>query len=126
MNNMPPEEVAQQFATAYYNGFQSDRQQFLQQFYRANSTLTFESNTMQGLEPIAAKWMEEFLKTAKFQVSTSNAQKIADNTYFILVTGLIQLSENDAPMNYAQTWLLTQDAEGRPYCMNDIFKLVYG
>ncbi|KAI1363387.1 hypothetical protein F5Y08DRAFT_309566 [Xylaria arbuscula] len=125
MESLAPEEIAAQFAGKYYADFQSNRQAFVEYFYREHSTLTFESNTLQGIQAIGQKWTEDFLKTAKHQVTTTNAQKVPGGFVLVLVTGLIQLTETDAPMNFTQSFLISIDDKG-VFCNNDIFKLVYG
>ncbi|KAI2636748.1 hypothetical protein GGS21DRAFT_489508 [Xylaria nigripes] len=125
MDSLAPEEIASQFAAKYYQDFQADRSAFVQYFYREHSTLTFESNTLQGISAIGTKWTEEFLKTAKHQITTTNAQRVPGGYVLVLVTGLMQLTESDAPMNYTQSFLISMDEKG-VYCNNDIFKLVYG
>jgi hypothetical protein len=125
MDSLAPEEIAAQFAAKYYADFQTDRRAFVQYFYRDHSTLTFESNTIQGVQAIGAKWTEDFLKTAKHQVTTTNAQRAPGGFVIVLVTGLIQLTESDAPMNFTQSFLISMDEKG-VFCHNDLFKLVYG
>ncbi|KAI1301072.1 hypothetical protein F5Y03DRAFT_362902 [Xylaria venustula] len=125
MESLAPEEIASQFAGKYYSDLQADRTAFVQYFYRENSTLTFESTTLQGVQAIGHKWMEEFLKTAKCQVSTTNAQRAPGGLVLVLVTGLIQLTEEDAPMQFTQSFLISMDEKG-VFCVNDIFKLVLG
>ncbi|KAJ2988851.1 hypothetical protein NUW58_g3764 [Xylaria curta] len=125
MESLAPEDIATQFAGKYYADFQADRKAFVEYFYREHSTLTFESNTLQGVQAIGGKWTEEFLKTAKLQVTTTNAQRAPGGFVIVLVTGLIQLSEGDAPMNFTQSFLISIDEKG-VYCHNDLFKLVYG
>ncbi|KAI1434258.1 nuclear transport factor 2 domain-containing protein [Xylaria sp. CBS 124048] len=125
MDSLPPDDIASQFAAKYYADFQSDRAAFVQYFYREHSTMTFESNMMQGISAIGTKWTEDFLKTAKHQITTTNAQRAPGGFVMVLVTGLIQLSESDAPMNFTQAFLISMDEKG-VYCHNDIFKLVYG
>ncbi|KAI1346962.1 hypothetical protein F5Y01DRAFT_296539 [Xylaria sp. FL0043] len=125
MDSLPPEEIATQFAGKYYADFQADRKAFVEYFYREHSTLTFESSAHQGINAIGQKWTEDFLKTAKHQVTTTNAQRAPGGFVIVLVTGLIQLTESDAPMNFTQCFLISMDEKG-VYCHNDIFKLVYG
>ncbi|KAI1827355.1 nuclear transport factor 2 domain-containing protein [Xylaria intraflava] len=125
MDSLPPDDIASQFAGKYYADFQGDRTSFVQYFYREHSTLTFESNMMQGIQAIGTKWTEDFLKTAKHRVTTTNAQRAPGGFVMVLVTGLMQLTENDAPMNFTQSFLISMDEKG-VYCHNDIFKLVYG
>ncbi|KAI1329485.1 nuclear transport factor 2 domain-containing protein [Xylariaceae sp. FL0255] len=125
MESLAPEQIATQFAQKYYADFEANRQAFVQYFYRDHSTLTFESNTLQGVQAIGTKWTDEFLKTAKMVVTTTDAQRAPGGFVIVLVTGRLQLSENDAPMNFTQSFLITMDDNG-VYCYNDIFKLVYG
>ncbi|TGJ80597.1 hypothetical protein E0Z10_g8156 [Xylaria hypoxylon] len=125
MDSLAPEEIAAQFAGKYYADFQADRKAFVEYFYREHSTLTFESSTFQGVQSIGQKWTEEFLKTAKHQVTTTNAQRVPGGFVIVLVTGLIQLTESDAPMNFTQSFLISIDDKG-VFCNNDLFKLVYG
>ncbi|GAP91295.1 putative nuclear transport factor 2 [Rosellinia necatrix] len=125
MDSLAPQDIATQFAEKYYSDFQADRVAFVQLFYREVSNLTFESSTYQGIGPIGQKWTEDFLKNAKLKVTTTDAQRGPPGFVIVLVTGLIQLSENDAPMNFAQSFTLAIDAGG-VFCLNDIFKLVYG
>ncbi|KAF2971698.1 hypothetical protein GQX73_g1808 [Xylaria multiplex] len=138
MDSLAPEEIAAQFAAKYYADFQADRKNFVEYFYssrlgetpltdaqREHSTLTFESNTLQGVQAIGQKWTEDFLKTAKHQVTTTNAQRAPGGFVIVLVTGLIQLTESDAPMNFTQSFLISIDEKG-VFCNNDLFKLVYG
>ncbi|KAI3321096.1 nuclear transport factor 2 domain-containing protein [Xylariaceae sp. AK1471] len=125
MDSLAPEEIAAQFAGKYYADFQTNRQAFVEYFYREQSTLTFESNTVQGVQGIGEKWTTDFLKTAKHQITTTNAQRAPGGFVIVLVTGLIQLAEGDAAMNFTQSFLISMDAKG-VYCNNDLFKLVYG
>ncbi|KAI0390753.1 nuclear transport factor 2 domain-containing protein [Xylariaceae sp. FL0594] len=125
MDSLPPEEIASQFAAKYYDDFVTDRLAFVQYFYREHSTLTFEANVLQGINAIGQKWTEDFLKGARLVVTTTNAQKAPGGFVIVLVTGRLQLSPEDALMNFAQTFLITMDEKG-VYCHNDIFKLVYG
>lgn len=125
MDSLAPEEIANQFAAKYYADFQADRKSFVEYFYREQSTLTFESNTVQGVQAIGGKWTEDFLKTAKLRVTTTNAQRAPGGFVIVLVTGLIQLSETDVPMNFTQSFLISMDEKG-VFCHNDLFKLVYG
>ncbi|KAI0969562.1 hypothetical protein F4678DRAFT_463349 [Xylaria arbuscula] len=118
-------DATAQFAGKYYSDLQADRGAFVQYFYREHSTLTFESNTLQGVQAIGQKWTEDFLKTAKCQISTTNAQRAPGGLVLVLVTGLIQLTEEDAPMQFTQSFLISMDEKG-VFCINDIFKLVYG
>ncbi|KAI1186617.1 nuclear transport factor 2 domain-containing protein [Nemania serpens] len=125
MDSLPPEDIAAQFAAKYYADFEVDRKAFVEYFYREHSTLTFESNTHQGVQAIGQKWTEDFLKTAKLRVTTTNAQRAPGGFVIVLVTGLIQLTEADAPMNFTQAFLISLDEKG-VFCHNDLFKLVYG
>ncbi|KAI1175219.1 hypothetical protein F4777DRAFT_551305 [Nemania sp. FL0916] len=125
MESLAPQDIAEQFALKYYADFQSDRNAFIQYFYRDHSVLTFENETVEGVQAIAGKWTAEYLKTAKFQVTTKNAQRVPGGFVIVLVTGLIQLTENDAPMNFSQSFLISMDNKG-VFCNNDLFKLVYG
>ncbi|KAI1427858.1 hypothetical protein F5Y12DRAFT_711781 [Xylaria sp. FL1777] len=124
METLSPDDIATQFAAKYYADFQSDRKAFVELFYREHSTLTFEANTVQGVQAIGQKWTEEFLKTAKHQVTTTNAQRVPGGFVIVLVTGLLQLTENDAPMNFTQSFLISMDEKG-VFCHNDLFRLVY-
>ncbi|KAI1741548.1 nuclear transport factor 2 domain-containing protein [Xylaria scruposa] len=125
MDSLAPEEIAAQFAAKYYADFAADRKSFVEYFYREHSTLTFESNTMQGVQAIGTKWTEDFLKTAKHKITTTDAQRAPGGFVIVLVTGLIQLTEADAPMSFTQSFLISMDEKG-VFCHNDLFKLVYG
>ncbi|KAI1341159.1 nuclear transport factor 2 domain-containing protein [Xylariaceae sp. FL0016] len=136
IHNVAPEDVANQVSARYFELLQSDKKAFIETFYRNHSSLTFESNTLNGLEAIGGKWTEPFVANAKFQVTTANAQHVIhpgiDNNQLgltlVQITGLMQLSADDAPMNFTSSLLLAIDADskGTPYCLRDIFKLVYG
>lgn len=42
----------------------------------------------------------------------------------LLMRLVLQVDDSDAPLSYAQTFLLAKDAGGNWYVQNDIFKLV--
>ncbi|KKO96718.1 nuclear transport factor 2 domain-containing protein [Trichoderma harzianum] len=145
---LPPDELASQFASKYYGDLQADRDSFVKLYYvcsppackppgvmhlrqsplttfqRENSTLTFESETCQGVEAIRQKWTAPYLDTARYQITTTNAQRVSGDFVMILVTGLIQLTENDAAIPFAHSFLINMDSYGF-FCNNDVFKLVY-
>ncbi|CAJ2504805.1 Uu.00g121990.m01.CDS01 [Anthostomella pinea] len=123
---IPSDHIIANFVQPYYTKFAADRAGFVNEYYRTDSTFTFESNTAQGVDAIRAQWSVEHLQTAKLQITTVNAQQSVDGSIIVLVTGLMQLTETDAPMNFAHSMLLKTDAEQKPYCFNDMFKLVYG
>ncbi|KAJ6787031.1 hypothetical protein PWT90_05670 [Aphanocladium album] len=142
--------AGKQFIEFYYNQFDSDRNS-LASLYRDQSMLTFESASVLGVKDIVEKLTSLPFEKVKHQVSTLDAQPgMIEGSVVILVTGqllvshqdpelrkapieatqvltklLLQVDEEQRPMNYTQAFQLAQE-NGQYFVFNDVFKLVYG
>ncbi len=57
--------------------------------------------------------------------STKDYQPTKDGI-LVLVTGLLQIDDEERPMKFSQTFHLVKDPAGTYYVYNDIFKLIFG
>ncbi|KIH89465.1 nuclear transport factor 2 [Sporothrix brasiliensis 5110] len=113
------QNVAQQFVAFYYNTFDTDRTQ-LQSLYRDNSMLTFESSSVLGAAAIVEK-----LKRVKHVTSTLDPQPTVGDGVIVLVTGQLQVDDEERPMNFTQVFHLAKDGANY-FVYNDVFKLIFG
>ena len=104
--------------------------------------LTFESTATQGATQIVQKlavchWIENRLvqiltrgqdlpfQNVKHRVDTLDAQPSNEaGGIIVLVTGALQVEDQDRPMSYVQTFQLMPEASTY-FIFNDVFKLVY-
>ena len=55
-----------------------------------------------------------------------DAQPSFNNGVLVLVTGQLQVDDEERPMNFTQVFQLAQDEAGQYYVHNDVFKLIFG
>ncbi|BCR85559.1 nuclear transport factor 2 family protein [Aspergillus chevalieri] len=89
--------------------------------------LTFETESLQGAQPITEKLTSLPFSKVAHQVSTLDAQPSNEQGgILVMVTGALLIDEEQRPMNYTQTFQLQPDGQGSYFVFNDIFRLVYG
>ncbi|CAK7206563.1 Nuclear transport factor 2 [Sporothrix eucalyptigena] len=118
------EDVAKQFVEFYYNTFDSDRSQ-LTPLYRDNSMLTFETASVLGAAGIVEKLKGLPFQRIKHVVNVLDAQPTINDGVIVLVSGQLQVDEEERPMNFTQVFHLAKDG-GNYFVYNDIFKLIFG
>ncbi|KAL1888494.1 Nuclear transport factor 2 [Sporothrix stenoceras] len=116
--------VAEQFVPFYYNTFDADRSQ-LQALYRDNSMLTFESASVLGAAAIVEKLKNLPFQRVKHVTSTIDPQPTIADGVIVLVTGQLQVDEEERPMNFTQVFHLAKDGDNY-FVYNDVFKLIFG
>jgi len=87
--------------------------------------LTFETDSVLGVNNIIEKLVSLPFQKVKHQVGTINAQPSNEGGgILVMVTGALMVDEEQRPMNYVQTFQLLPDG-GSYFVLNDIFRLVY-
>ncbi|PYH89816.1 NTF2-like protein [Aspergillus ellipticus CBS 707.79] len=119
------QSIAQQFVQFYYQTFDNERQN-LAGLYRNESMLTFETSSMQGVQPIMEKLLGLAFQKVRHETSTLDAQPSINNSIIVMVTGALLIDEEARPMNYTQTFTLCPDGNGSYFVFNDIFRLILG
>ncbi|EED21087.1 nuclear transport factor, putative [Talaromyces stipitatus ATCC 10500] len=112
-----------EFIEFYYGTYDSDRKS-LASLYRDESLLTFESASILGTNSIIEKLESLPFKKVKHEVSTFDAQPLANYCIMILVIGQFFADDEERPMNYTQAFQLMRDKNGQYFISNDIFKFV--
>ncbi|KAK3352761.1 nuclear transport factor 2, partial [Lasiosphaeria hispida] len=103
-----------QFITHYYNTFDCDRKA-LAGLYEAPTA---------GVAAIAEKLVSLPFQKVVHKFVSPDVQPTAAGGALVSVLGQLLVDDSDAPLSYAQTFLLAKDAAGSWYVQNDIFKLV--
>ncbi|RJE20936.1 nuclear transport factor [Aspergillus sclerotialis] len=117
--------VAQQFVQFYYQTFDTARQN-LAGLYRNESMLTFETNSVQGVQAIIEKLTSLPFEKVQHQIATLDAQPSSDKGgILVMVTGALLVDQEQKPMSYTQTFQLLPDGQGSYFVLNDIFRLIY-
>ncbi|KAA6406371.1 MAG: nuclear transport factor 2 [Lasallia pustulata] len=125
-------QVAREFTQFYYNTFDGPRQD-LASLYRAESTLTFESQEINGRDGILEKLISLPFTRVAHQVATLDAQRSTlnaqlpneDTGILVMVTGALLVDEEQRTMNYSQVFQLLPNGEGSYFVLNDVFRLVF-
>ncbi|KAF9563158.1 Nuclear transport factor 2 [Mortierella alpina] len=115
--------IAEQFVKYYYDTFDAGRAN-LAPLYRPTSMLTFEAAQTMGASAIVEKLAALPLDGLRHNISTQDAQPLADGI-LINVTGQLLASGESNPQFFCQTFYLKNDG-GNWFIQNDIFRLVYG
>ncbi|KAI9831838.1 MAG: Golgi apparatus membrane protein tvp18 [Phylliscum demangeonii] len=117
--------IATQFVQFYYNTFDANRQE-LSGLYRGQSMLTFENVPVQGSAAIVEKLTSFPFQKIAHKVTTLDSQPTGpEGGIVVMVTGELQVDDEQKPMNYTQTFHLVPEA-GSYYVLNDMFRLVTG
>ncbi|CAK7239348.1 MAG: Nuclear transport factor 2 [Sporothrix thermara] len=117
--------IAKQFVEFYYNTFDTDRSQ-LGSLYRENSMLTFQTASVLGVANVVEKLKSLPFQRIKHVPQEIDAQPSFNNGVLVLVTGQLQVDDEERPMNFTQVFQLAQDEAGQYYVHNDVFKLIFG
>ncbi|HUR01132.1 MAG TPA: nuclear transport factor 2 family protein [Nonomuraea sp.] len=115
--------VAEEFISYYYSTFDADRRS-LEGLYRPTSLLTFESSQSHGTKDIVEKLASLPFQKVEHQVTTNDAQPLADGGIIVMVTGALIVDDSPAPVTFVQTFVLMPEG-GAHYVGHDIFKLIY-
>ena len=116
-------QIAQQFLTAYYGAFDTNRQG-VAQLFKDGSTLSFEGVTVKGAQQIVAKLVSLQLPPGtKHQVTTTDAQPsgCGQGALLVFVTG--DLIGGGQKMKFQEVFQLVPSGVGQYYIHNDIFRL---
>ncbi|ETV76836.1 hypothetical protein H257_09279 [Aphanomyces astaci] len=120
---MSATEIGTQFVKFYYDTFDNNRAG-LAPLYTANSTLTFETATLQGQAAIIGKFNE--LPKTQHKTETVDIQpSLNESSILIFVTGKIIIDTNP-PLQFTQVFQLVAHSPGQFYVHNDVFRLIYG
>ncbi|KAJ7391955.1 Nuclear transport factor 2 [Desmophyllum pertusum] len=116
--------VGQEFATLYYQVFDSNRAA-LESLYNANSMLTFEGEQFQGTAAIIKKLTELPFKTVKHVITTIDCQPTTSTGVIVFVVGQLK-TDNDPPHSFSQCFHLQPKPDSPTltyYVFNDMFRL---
>lgn len=118
-------QIGQNFCQHYYNKFDSNRAD-LQSLYTAESMLTFEEESVIGVNDIMKKLLSlTFTKVRHVIVKADYQPNPFNNGVIVFVTGDLFIDDNTNPLKFAQVFHLA------PYCdsyiiVNDMFRLNIG
>eukprot|EP00995_Heteronema_vittatum_P009394 NODE_4718_length_557_cov_1639.039370_g2566_i1.p2 GENE.NODE_4718_length_557_cov_1639.039370_g2566_i1~~NODE_4718_length_557_cov_1639.039370_g2566_i1.p2 ORF type:complete len:135 (-),score=32.35 NODE_4718_length_557_cov_1639.039370_g2566_i1:125-529(-) len=115
--------VGKQFATHYYQTFDSNRDG-LGALYRDQSLMTFEGSQAQGTAQIMTKLKSLSFQKVQHDVKTIDCQPSPSGGVIVLVSGMLK-TDGDEPQFFSQSFHLV--AEGTNFWLsNDVFRLVLG
>ncbi|WP_329359972.1 nuclear transport factor 2 family protein [Streptomyces anulatus] len=122
--------IAQTFVDHYFTSFDDfDRRSSLASLYRPESTLTWESSALQGVQDIIGHLTKSELKVTRHTISTVDSQPGTANGVVVLVTGTLAVDNDfDKPMIFTQSFTLAP-IPGQPGAFsvqNQIFRLISG
>ncbi|KJR79836.1 nuclear transport factor 2 [Sporothrix schenckii 1099-18] len=92
---------------------------------RDNSMLTFESSSVLGAVAIVEKLKNLPFQRVKHVTSTLDPQPTVGDGVIVLVTGQLQVDDEERPMNFTQVFHLAKDGANY-FVYNDVFKLIFG
>jgi hypothetical protein len=117
----PWEVLGEEFAKAYYNTFDSNREQLLA-LYAPDAMFTFEEHRAQGQVAIK-EILTEKLRFSSIQhvVTKVDCQPTTENGILILVTGRLK-TDDDPPHGFSQTFYV-KPQNNSYFLFHDIFRL---
>ncbi|EDR29753.1 nuclear transport factor, putative [Entamoeba dispar SAW760] len=116
-------QFANQFVNVFYNAFDTNKSN-LANFFQQMSTLTFETNTVQGQQAVLEKIRSLPFTSTKHVISVIDAQQIPSNgVTMVLIKVIGKLSiDNENPHTFTETFVLAQN-NGNWFVLNDIMRL---
>lgn len=117
-------DVGKAFAQHYYSLFANQRQQ-LGGVYRANSLMTWQSDQMQGVDSILARFQNLGFTEAQFKSDSIDCQPSLSGGVLVVVNGEVLLKDERHPLKFVDMFHLAQDA-GQWYVSNQIFNIIGG
>ncbi|CCW63575.1 unnamed protein product [Phytomonas sp. EM1] len=118
------QEVGAQFVQHYYAFFSTQRAQ-LAGVYRASTLLTWQSEQLQGVEAITARFANLGFTEAQFKTDSVDCQPSLSGGVLVVVNGEVALKDERHPLKFNDVFHLAQD-NGQWYVSNQIFNIVGG
>lgn len=125
--NVPPDaaQVTKGFIEFYYRTFDTQRGG-LMGLYKPHSYFTYEEQTRQGPEAIAARLQElPRVEHDPTSIVVDVHQINGNQLLLIFINGRLRVEDSEHALFFSETFILVQDGNGY-YVGNHIFKLKYG
>ncbi|KAF5729020.1 hypothetical protein HS088_TW21G01177 [Tripterygium wilfordii] len=114
------------FVDYYYHLFDNDRAS-LSTLYQPTSFMTFEGQKIEGVDGISSKLNQLPFTQCKHVISSIDSHpSISTGGILVVVSGSLQLPEEDHTLRFSQMFQLLPTPQGTLYVQNDIFRLNYG
>ncbi|ELP93124.1 nuclear transport factor, putative [Entamoeba invadens IP1] len=115
-------QFAAQFVSVFYNSFDTNKAN-LANFFQPMSTLTFETNTIQGAQNILQHIQNLPFKQTQHQIAVLDVQQVPGSVpmLFIKVIGRLTI-DGENPLLFTESFILTQ-ANNNWFVLNDIMRL---
>ena len=119
--NAPWEALGEELVKAYYQAFDTNREQLLG-LYSPDAMFTFEEHRAQGQAGIKQILTEKLRFTSiQHLVTKVDCQPTADNGILVLVTGRLK-TDDDPPHAFSQTFYV-KPLNNSYFIFHDIFRL---
>ncbi|XP_052815703.1 probable nuclear transport factor 2 [Mya arenaria] len=115
------QKIGEAFVEHYYKMYDSGMKDALLSLYHDTSLLTFEGDQKQGNVSIVEKHKLITSKTAH-AVTTIDCQPMLNGSVLVNVLGQLK-SDDDKPLPFTQTFVLSPSPEGGFLIMNETFRL---
>ncbi|KPA76018.1 putative nuclear transport factor 2 [Leptomonas pyrrhocoris] len=118
------QEVGTGFVQHYYNFFSTQRAQ-LAGIYRPSTLLTWQSEQMQGVDAIMARFANLGFSEAAFKQDNVDCQPSLSGGVLVVVNGEVALKDERHPLKFNDVFHLASD-NGQWYVSNQVFNIVGG
>ncbi|KAJ7967649.1 Nuclear transport factor 2 [Quillaja saponaria] len=120
------EMVGKAFVNHYYHLFDTERAS-LSSLYQPTSMLTFEGQSILGVDEITSKLNQLPFDQCRHIIGTIDSQPSSSaGGIVVFVSGSLQLLGEEHPLRFSQMFHLIPTPQGSFFVQNDIFRLNYG